>query len=217
MIQNLVIVTASHNSEILRANLLRSEIVKEAAIFIKEGFTNIPKAYNELYPDSRRSDIVMFVHHDVHLPPTFESELKQALMVMPLNWGVIGCAGTRLSDDNSRTFHGYINDRSRPWGYPLERPEPVQTLDELILIVNMASGLKFDEQFEQDFYGADICMQAHKENLGVYVIPGFVNHNSNRPFGGRTPSFFTSKNKFEAKWKNYLPIATTCALCTHSN
>ncbi len=104
-------------------------------------------------------------------------------------------------------------DRGRPWGAPVTGFVEVDTLDELILITK--GDLKFDEQFEQDFYGSDICMQARAQGKKCYVFKSFCDHNSSRKIGGRTESFYISKERFKQKWKEQLPIATTVGLITN--
>lgn len=206
------IVTASHNEQILIDNLMTSPIIEKYPIITKKGWDNIPKAYNSIH----QGEITMFVHHDVYIPEAFEDAMLKALSELPDTWGVIGSAGVRWED--KRLNIGYINDRHKNWGSELSKIEPVQTLDELLLIVNHKNltreNIKFDEQFPQDFYGADLCMQCKDKGLGVYVFPGaYVHHNSSRPVGGRTESFYESEKKFKAKWAWVAdPIVTTCSI-----
>ncbi len=212
--EKLLIITASHNSVTLEANLKNSAIVKTSSLIVAEDYANVPKSFKDPTLLSKMVgewDMIMYVHEDVYLPQTFESDLKRAVKMLPSNWGVLGSAGVRYQN-GGRTIHGYINDRGRVWGKEINSPIPVQTLDELLLIVNPKAGLQFDEQFPLDMYGADICMQSHEKGFGVYVIPGYVHHNSSRPFGGRTPSFFESVEKFKIKWASKLPVATTCTI-----
>jgi hypothetical protein len=191
-------VTASHNNIVLKDNLLRSKVVKKYPLAVMTGFTNIPLVYNSAIT---HENIVCYVHHDVYLPETFEEQLLISLAQLPDDWEVLGVAG--VIGNPKRNF-GYINDRGKLWGEKILNPVKVETLDELLLITR--GDIKFDEQFEQDFYGADICM-----NRNCYVIPCFVHHNSSRGFGQRTESFFRSQELFKKKWKEKLPVTTTCA------
>lgn len=204
------IVTASNNEQVLIDNLLTSPIADKYPVIARTGFDNVPKAYNTAQVNG--AEVVMYVHNDVHIPE-FEDGLWRTIERLPETWAVLGVAGVRF-DNGKRTIHGYINDRGRLWGSPISSPREVDTLDELMLIVNLNHGLKFDERFPLDFYGADLCMQAHEKQLGVYVIPGYVHHNSKRPFGNRTPGFYASETVFAVKWLHRLPIATTCAIVT---
>lgn len=201
------IVCASHNKEILKNNLLKSDITENYPLNIVFDYTNIPKAYNSVKTDG----VTIYVHHDVFLYHEFEKQLLEALKYAPKDWGVLGLAGVKL-ENNVRKIYGYIMDRGKPWGAPVKGFVEVDTLDELILITR--GDIKFDEELEQDFYGPDICMQAKVKGLKSYVFKSFCDHNSGRKIGGRTDSFYVSKKRFAEKWKEYLPIATTCGLIT---
>lgn len=196
------------------ANLKKSNFFNYNIHSFTPDFGNVSRSYNlALIKHSKNFEVIIFVHEDVFFPDTFEGQLKQALKDLEgIDWGVLGVAGAR-AENGGRTFHGNIKDRGREWGKPISKPIPVQTVDELMLIVNTKADLSFDEQFPLDFYGADICMQSKDFGHGVFVIPGYVHHNSSRPFGGRTPSFYESEKKFKAKWSWVEePIATTCTL-----
>lgn len=198
---------ASHSPAVLENNLLRSPIVKTSDNYltILQGFTNIPKAYNH----EKLAGVVVYVHHDVFLPITFEADLKRALVTVPDDWGVLGVAGVRLVS-GKKEIYGYISDRGKPWGSPNELPAEVDTLDEMLLITR--GDVIFDEQFEQDFYGADICMQARLQGLKCYAINAYCEHNSSRPPGGRTEKFYEAEKRFRAKYIDHLPIGTTCSM-----
>jgi hypothetical protein len=202
------IVTASHKEHILHDNLQQSVIVDHYPFMVMRGYANIPKAYND---GTVKGEINIYVHHDVWLPPHFETDLKIGLAILPDDWGVLGLAGVVLKDGQRKQV-GHIKDRGREWGAPIKDFMQVDTLDELILITK--GDLTFDEQFEQDYYGADLCMTASFMGKKSYVIKSFCEHNSGRAFGGRTPGFFQSQAKFKDKWKEYLPIATTCSIMT---
>jgi hypothetical protein len=186
---------------VLGKNILQSNWIEEFPVHIQKYYTNVPKAYN----DVQVNGVVMYVHEDVYLPDTFREDLFTALKKAPDDWGVLGVAGV-----SNRQIKGYINDRGRLWGRPINKPVEVDTLDEMLLITR--GDLKFDEQFPLDFYGADICMQARLQGRKCYVINAYCEHNSSRKFGERTPSFYESEKLFREKYINYLPIATTCTL-----
>lgn len=212
---NIIIITASHNSVTLESNLKNSPILKEdkASLIVADDFANVSKSYNKanelLKFIGQDYEYFMYAHEDVYLPATFENDFKQALKLLPDDWEVLGLAGVRY-ENGGRTMHGHINDRGKIWGKEIKAPVKVQTVDELMVITRKP--LMFDEQFDLDFYGADLCMQANAKGNGVYVVPGFVHHNSSRAFGGRTPSFYVNLERFKTKWEKHLPIATTCTI-----
>lgn len=202
-------VTASHDEIILHGNLKRSPIFPNYHLAVKQGFKNIPKAYNEVGPITY---FMCYLHHDIYLPPSFESDLVEALHLMnqvDKNWGILGVAGVRLENGVKKNY-GHIMDRGREWGSPVGLPAEVDTLDELLLITQ--SNFSFDEQFDLHFYGADICMQAKLQGRKCYAINAYCHHNSGLPLGYRSQSFRDCEAKFRAKYIDHLPIVTTCAL-----
>lgn len=193
-------VTASHNEKVLQDNLLSSSLFEYSEPQIMRGYNNIPLAYNSAI---LKDEPVCYLHNDIFLPDTFIKDIEESMKLLPDDWEVCGIAGVTLNP--GKQIHGYILDRGKVWGRPIDTPVKVDTIDELLIITRKP--VKFDEQFEQDFYAADICI-----GRNVYVISGFCHHNSSREFGGRTSSFFESENKFRIKHADRLPIATTCSL-----
>jgi hypothetical protein len=215
---NFRFVVASHNEKTLRDNLLRSDMVHKYPLLVQKNFKNVAEAYNNacnvnVFKDSPvpADQIVIYVHHDVFLPVGFEAQLIDSLQRLPKDWAVAGPAGVRLINGKKNNF-GHINDRGRVWGEKLYPWAPVQTLDELLLITQ--GDIVFDEQFPQDFYGADICMQANVAGKTCYAINAFCDHNSSRVVGGRTAEFYDAEKKFRFKWFRHLPIVTTCSMLT---
>lgn len=205
MIEHFIV--ASHDARILTENLFKSPVAQsKIPIHTFPGFTNIPDAYNFL---DTKGKITCYVHHDVFLPADWIDRVRQAFTKLPSNWGVLGVAGVRLINGKKQSI-GHIRDRGREWGSPLRMPAEVDTLDEMLLITK--GDITFDRQFEQDFYGADICLQAREQGQRCFAIEAYCYHNSGRPIGGRTESFYKSKILFENKWKAQLPIATTTAM-----
>lgn len=197
-------VTASHNRHVLFANLWKSPIFNAHQLKVAWNYNNIPQAYN-LHTNS--NNVTCYIHHDVFLPDSFKQDLLKSLEQVPKDWGVLGVAGVRMG--RGKEIHGYILDRSRVWGRPIQEAVEVDTLDELLLITR--GDITFDEQFPLDFYGADICLQAKFRGLKSYVINAFCHHNSTRKIGERTPSFYESQRLFALKWEDQLPVVTTCA------
>lgn len=196
-------VTASHNEEVLNKNLKASPIFKFCKLTVQKGYTNIPKAYNEaeIY---NPPVCICYLHHDVYLPENFGSELLKSLSNVPEDWEVLGVAGVKLID-GKKFIRGHIMDRGKEWGGSTKDYNEVDTLDDMLLITR--GNIKFDEQFEQDFYGPDICI-----GRKCYAIKAFCHHNSSRKIGERTESFYRSQELFRIKHKDRLPIACTYAM-----
>jgi hypothetical protein len=207
------IVIASHKPEVLKKNVVPSKLFDEtpaADISIMRNYSNIPKAYNT----AKRGELItIYMHHDVFLPDEFQDQLEKSIKVLPENWGVLGVAGATIVGRRKRELLGHVLDRGSRWGHPFDHPQQVETLDELILIVNTQIQVGFDEQFSMDFYGADICIQAMKLGYKNYVIPAYCHHNSERVVGSAKPAtFYESERKFKLKWRSSLPLSTTCSI-----
>jgi len=219
-----LIFTASHKEDVLKNNLMKSKFINDHMdrLMIMRDHANVSQALNfavdisgitfTSWPEFE-PEFFIFVHNDVVLPDSFEDDLQTAILDLGgENWGVLGVAGARWDAIlNRKEECGYINDRGREWGQKTGWTHKVQTVDELLLIVRNDQRLRFDETLPQDFYGADLCMQAHELGMSVKVFESFVHHNSTRPVGGRTPSFYESEKRFREKWAHKLPICTTCS------
>ena len=126
-------------------------------------------------------------------------------------WGVLGSYGETLSDNG----RGYVYSSGRGiMGRPFVHPAPVQTLDEIVLILRKSSGLRFDETLPHfHLYGADICLRAAKMGMRSYAIPAFCLHNTHQSLV--LPSeFYECYAHIKQVWKDCLPIQTTCIRIT---
>lgn len=207
----IVFVTASHIEEVLNNNLLKSKIFEKYKLIIQRGYYNVPRAYNEI---KNIYDIVIYIHHDVFLPDTFEDELLESIYnvnKIDNNWGVLGVAGV-VPSGNIKLAYGSLVDRGTLWSENVNKlPHKVQTVDELILVTH--GDFIFDEKIPSNhFYGADICMQAIIQRRKNYVIKAFLYHNSSLVKGTLPSDFNIAKEYFKNKYKKYFPIATTCAM-----
>lgn len=208
------LICASHDPIILSKNLASSSFYKNSSVTVLAGYNNISEAYNSLKEQCNPllDEYNVFAHHDVFLPPVFESELKKAILQINSidpTWGVLGVYGG-IVENGQRKFYGHVRDRGHNLGASIGFPHEVQTLDELLLITK--GDFVFDEQFDLHFYGADICMQAISRGRKNYSIAAYVHHNSNLKMGFRSDSFRECEQKFKSKWKNFLPINTSCTL-----
>jgi hypothetical protein len=198
--------------KVLANNMLASPALRQPhkhQIIVQEGFASAAKAYND---GLRRAEneLVVFLHSDVYLPETWFSQLECALQHLDRSdpaWGVLGCWGA--TRDGQYRGHVY----STGWGMlgtAFERPQRVQTLDEVILIFRKSSGLQFDENLPHfHFYGTDICLRAAKRAMTSYAISAFCIHNTNQIL--RLPKeFYSCYSYIRRAWKDSLPIQTSC-------
>ena len=206
------VVAVKARGTILRDNFLSSpclETPHSNQILVQENFKSAAEAYNDAL-NKAENDLVVFLHQDVLLPTLWPIELERSLKQLESsdpNWGVLGCYGaTRTGGHEGRTYSngfGII-------GKELKHPMPVQTLDEMILIIRKSSGLRFDERLPYfHLYGADICLAAARKQQLCYAIPAFCIHNTRRNLI-LADEFYDCYRCLKAIWKEYLPIFTTC-------
>lgn len=199
-------VCASHDEVILRENLLKGFPTDKYILNIQRDYTNVAKAYNEINFVGE-PDFVVYLHHDLFLSLKFFDDLHSTLQTFSKkDFGVLGCAGV----GPGRKAHGFISDRGKPWGSPFNLPHQVETLDELLIVTR--GDYIFDENLPQDFYAADVCMQARQAGKINYAINAFCHHNSGRRIGGRTKEYYIAAEYFKNKWRKYLPISTTTGI-----
>lgn len=202
------IICAVNKPKVFEENLFQSPGIFQHELIVKSDYTNICKAYNEAI-EVATSDILIFVHQDVYFPRIFFDQLKKSLDKLSTTcWGVLGPAGrNRLGD-----MKGHILDRGHMWGSCVDLPAPVQTLDELCLIVHRETFeyIHFDEMItNQHLFGTDLCLQAEKSKFENFAIQAFCNHNSSQDY--TVPKEFGETMRYiKSKWRDKLPIYSTC-------
>lgn len=201
-------------SNILSSPLFESMIGKK--IIVQKGYKSAAKAYNAAI-DKAESEILIFVHQDIILPKQWIDNLDASLAYLEKidpAWGVLGCHG-ETKEGEGRGYL-YCAGNGRYILEPFDKPEKVQTLDEIVLIIRKSSGLRFDESLPYfHLYGTDICMTAYEKGMNCYAIPAFCLHNSNKTVIFPN-EFFECCNYIRKKWTNYLPIYTPCVKITSS-
>jgi hypothetical protein len=99
-------------------------------------------------------------------------------------------------------------------GNVISEPTPVETLDEIILVVRKSSGLRFDEALPHyHMYGVDLCLSARQQGLANFAIPAPCVHNTNQLL--KLPrEFYECYRYVKRKWRSALPIYASCATIT---
>jgi hypothetical protein len=212
LVQELTFVVAVNNRHIFEQNFLASPCLRSDQnyqVLVQEGFPSAARAYNEAL-DRSATDLLVFVHQDVYLPEYWLTEIRSALEYLEKTdpqWGVLGCWGVEQAGKR----HGYIY--STGWGLlgrTAERPAPVQTLDEIVLILRKSSGLRFNDRLPHfHFYGADICLTAAQRGLNNYACSAFCIHNTQQILWF-PEEFYECYRYIKQAWKDYLPIQTSC-------
>lgn len=213
MNEALTIAAAVNNDQILEKNLLRSPGLRETAqrqLVIKRGFSSASLAYNSAIDDAE-NDLIVFVHQDVYLPDRWFADLQRCVEKLDeegTRWGVLGCFGSRR---NAEGGLGRVYTRGLgKHGNRLIRPEPIETLDEIVLVLRKSSGLRFDSNLPHfHLYGTDICMEARDRGLINYAFQGFCVHNTHQLLT-LPQEFYRCYHYVRKKWTKYLPIYASC-------
>ena len=209
---NVTIVAAVNDRVVLQRNLSLSPDIRNGTVQLitKHNFPSASLAYNEAI-DEADNEVIVFVHQDVYLPETWLPGLKKSLSSLEkeqTSWGVLGCFGSKPGGPggigrvytNGMGFHG--NE--------IDKPEPVQTLDEIVLVIRKSSGLRFDPTLPHfHMYGADICMSALEKGMKSFAIPAFCVHNTNQ-IVNLPKEFYNCYRHVKRRWSKYLPIYTSC-------
>jgi hypothetical protein len=210
---------AVNNREVFETNFLASPCFRgphDHQILVQENFASAAKAYNDAIERST-NDLIVFCHQDIFLPERWLSQLDEALAYLEAEdpiWGVLGCYGETLNDNG----RGYVYSSGLgTMGKPFEHPAPVQTLDEIVLILRKSAGLRFDEQLPHfHLYGTDICLRAAAVGMNSYAISAFCIHNTHQSLI-LPKEFYDCCRHIRRVWKDSLPIQTTCIRITRSN
>jgi glycosyltransferase involved in cell wall biosynthesis len=211
-------VVAVPNRQIIDRNFLISPCLAyphSHQILVQENFACAGKAYNQGI-DMAENDLVIFCHSDILLPQGWLDELQKAidrLEIVDPNWGVLGVSGK--TQDGRGWGHVYSSGRGII-GAELEQPVPIQTLDEIVLILRKSSALRFDEAMPHfHFYGTDICLRAAKLGRKSYAVSAFCIHNTHQNLI-LSDEFYECCRYTKRIWKDALPIQTTCVRITRS-
>lgn len=178
----------------------------KAKLRIYENFPTAGAAYNQALADSSAPYLVL-VHQDIYLPQRFIPDLEaqiENLNRMDPNWAVAGAIGI----DASGKVHGatWSSGLRRMIGLKVERPVPVESLDEMIVIIRRSADLSFDPKVPSfHLYGTDIIQIAKSRGMKSYVIEAPVIHHS-RPTVDMRGGFHVAYRHMQRKWRDSLPI-----------
>ena len=214
--EKLSIVVAVNNRQILQSNLLRSPALADPRcphqIIIRENFATAGAAYNSGL-DEAVNDLVVFIHQDMYLPADWVHNVVASIRALEAsgeNWGVVGCSGVTRE---RRAGLGQIYSTGLGViGMPLQQPTPVDTLDEIVLVIRKSRGLRFDPDVPgYHMYGTDICLEARSRGMRSFSIQAFCVHNTRQILD--LPSDFKVAYRYiKRKWRRYMPIYTTCTV-----
>ena len=204
--RRIAVAAAVNDDEVLQRNLLSSGL---AHVVAQRGHPSASKAYNAAL-DSVSSDVVAFVHQDVYLPAEWIERLSASIDWLEQRnepWGVLGVWGVR----GDRRFAGRVwcSGSGREHRAEISEPVPVTAVDEIVIVLNASSGLRFDESLPgYHLYGADIILQAKEKGLRSFVIDAPVVHNSRYNPRPVDRHYIAAYRYMQRKWAAQLPVPT---------
>lgn len=200
-----VLACASHSATILSANLARSPLLANIPLHVEENAPSAALAYNRALA-ATTAPIVIFAHHDVYLPPGWDRLLTTRLAELPPDWAVFGSFGIGL--DGTHIGPVWSSSLGAIVGRVPMAPTPVQAFDELLIVLNRASGLRFDDSLPGwHLYGTDIVQTTRAAGFGAYAgaLPCIHNDRYHRALGA---DFDEAYRYVQRKWSTTLPICT---------
>lgn len=209
-LSDLAIICVSNRPDILEQNLNASPMVASGQVPVHVE-ANPPSAsigYNRGL-EATDAPILIFAHQDVYFPPGWEALLLRQIAEITRrdpNWALIGSYG--IGEDGA----GYGPVWSSSIGHVIGRvamePVPVQSFDELLIIMRRDAGLRFDEALPGfHLYGTDIVQMARTNGQGAYVAALPVVHND-RVHGELGQDFVDCFRFIKRKWPTRLPLRT---------
>lgn len=210
MVDRFCVVTASNDEEMLTRNLMASDMISsgEISVHVERGAPSAAHAYN-CGLSATDAPVVIFAHQDVYFPPGWLDLLTETIAATEKhdpNWAVIAPFGMTRAGEH--IGHVWTTSLSARIGRPVSRPEAVESIDELVIVFNRASGLQFDEELPGfHLYGTDIVQTALAAKRGAYVAHLPLVHNDK--FYPRLGADFAKAYHFiRRKWRHRLPIRT---------
>jgi hypothetical protein len=206
---DLVIACASNSDAILQANLMASPALAAGiGVHVQRNAPTATIAYNRAL-DATQAEIVVFAHHDVYLPQGWDRLLLTRLNDLSSrhpDWALAGAYG--VAPDYRQFGPVWTSSLGQIIGRVPLQPEPVQSFDEMLIVLRRSSGLRFDpDQPDWHMYGTDIVQQARAAGRGAYAIGLNCIHNDR--FHDHVGGAFTTCYRYmQQKWPQFLPIQT---------
>ena len=167
--------------------------------------------------DVAKTRYVMYVHQDIEFMPGSGKQIADMIMSMDDYRIITGAAGISLNYDNSSIEEwgfcrennrvGIIYDENGLAGDGGTRTLGVHSLDEICLIIDKYSGIRFDTIINgYHLYGLDICLQAR--SAGYEVAGGLINLRHHGKYSSsiyRDHNFINKLLIIYNKWKTQFP------------
>lgn len=209
------VVAACNDENVLRTNLACSEMIRSGVPLIQEwGHTSASGAHNAGLAKTD-ADVTVHAHQDVYLPRGWEARLRHEIARVEARdpeWAVLGLIGsTPTGETVGRVYSAGL---SLEVGRDVSEPTPAASVDEMVIILRRASGVRFDEGLQGfHLYGVDIVQTALAAGKGAYVVLAPAVHNSN-PVKQLDAAYVRAYRYVRSKWRDRLPIPNVVAWVT---
>lgn len=207
------VIAAVNDETVLARNLMRSPLLGRPGVTLQlqRGFTSAALAYRAAMPQCT-SDLLVFVHQDVYLPGNWEDALRRSIARLERtdrDWAVLGVYGVQPT--GAQIGRVWSSGLDSMFGAPFDAPIPVESIDEVLIVLRRSSGVEFDPSLPgYHLYATDLVQTALSRGKGAYVICAPVVHNS-RPSLYLGHDYFSAYDYVAGKWKDRLPIQNNVA------
>jgi glycosyltransferase involved in cell wall biosynthesis len=202
------IVTASHDAAIFDANLGRSPLLAHVPLHVERDAPSASIAYNRGL-DATTAPYIIFAHHDVYLPPGWDQLLLARIAELDAldpNWALFGTFG--MGVDHAPIGPVWSSSLGQIVGRVPMAPAPVQSYDELLIVMRRDAGLRWDAGLPGwHMYGTDIVATARSAGRTAYAgaLPCIHNDRYHAALG---PDYTECYRYMQRKWRDQLPLRT---------
>ncbi|PRB10233.1 hypothetical protein CQ042_18080 [Microbacterium sp. MYb62] len=203
----LAVSAAVSDDHILTTCLAASPDIESGA-FELQTYRDYPSAAIALNDalESAKTEWVVLAHQDVYFPARALTRLEEMLDGLSEDVAVVGVIGrTPLGET---VGEAWSSGMSKIVGVPLSEASDAITLDEVVIIVRRASGVRFDPALPGfHLYATDIALTADEAGKRVAVVPLTVVHHS-RPVISLGSDYAAAYRFLQRKWSARLPVLT---------
>jgi len=146
--------------------------------------------------ESAGAEVGVLLHQDMYIRQGWLQQAESQIALLPTDWIVAGIIGKDMDGNICGKLHDmriapvFNTDDIHTF------PHPASCFDECCIIVNLSSGLCFDEALDGfDLYGTLAVLQALEMGGSAWIIDAFAEHYCMRPF-----NWFPDKD-FQARFK----------------
>jgi hypothetical protein len=202
-------IAAAVNDRSVLANCLqRSPDIASGTLQLRtyEGYSTAGTAYERALAETTAPYLVL-AHQDVYLPAGFAGLIAEQITEISRidpNWAAAGVIGI----DASGAVQGqtWSSGLGKLVGAKVAQPVPVETLDEVLLVVRRDSGIHFDPELPSfHLYAADFVQTAKAQGLNCYAVDLPIVHHS-RPVVELSGGYRKAYIYMQRKWRRRLPL-----------